>query len=136
MKKQIGLIYNTSQMGKIPSWLLDSTSIETFGALWTDFGYEIVYRLEGIRAPAKVVENLKRAFMKPFKLPVEQYKFEPTFWRIYWDRGQWRVNLLKECEKGLNLVAQKNNVVLLINDVIIQPRPIGYIRKMIELSNN
>jgi hypothetical protein len=134
MEKQIGLIYNTSQMGENPSWLLDSTSIETFGSSWTDFGYEIIYRPQEIRATTELIEELKKTFMKPFGLSDKHYRFEPTFWRVYWDRGQLRVNLLHESEKGLDRVARENNLALMLNDVIIQPRPVGYIRKMVELN--
>ena len=131
MKKRIGLIYNKSIMGLKPSWLLDSSSIETFGSSWSNFGYEIVYRVEEPRATERVVVDLRNAFMVPFGLSREHYKFEPTFWRVYWDREQWRVSLLTECEAGMDKVASDNNVALMINDVIIQPRPIGYIEHMI-----
>jgi hypothetical protein len=130
--KKIGLVFNTTQMGKDPSWLLDNSSIETYGASWSNFGYEIIYRINEIRAPISVVAELKRAFMKPFGLHLNQYRFEPTFWRIYWDRGQLRVNLMKECEDGLDKIARRNDIAVILNDVIIQPRPMDYIRVYIE----
>jgi hypothetical protein len=130
--KKTGLIYNKSIMGNKPSWLFDSSSIETFGSSWSGFGYEIIYRVEEPHAIERVVNELKKAFTVSFGLTPEHYSFEPTFWRVYWDRGQWRASLLKECEAGLDKVAKDNNLAFMLNDVIIQPRPIGYIDLMVK----
>src|SRR3989338_3000457 len=130
--KKIGLIYNKSIMGSNPSWWLDSSSIETYGSSWSPFGYEIIYRIEEPRETERVVNDLKKAFAAPFGLPREHYSFEPTFWRVYWDRGPWPVSLLKECEAGMDKVAKNNNFTFMLNGVIIQPRPMGYIEQMIK----
>lgn len=132
--QKIGLIYNTNIMGENPSWLLDSTSIETWGSSWSDFGYEIIYRVEELRTNDRILNELKTVFMKPFNLSREHYRFDPTFWRVYWDRGQWRVSLLKECEAALDKVARDNKIALILNDIVIQPRPMGYIQQ--ELTMN
>lgn len=131
-KKKTGLIFNTTQMGKDPSWLLDNSSVEIYGASWNNFGYEIIFRISEIHAPTRVITELKRAFMKPFSLHLDQYQFEPTFWRIYWDRGQLRVNMIKESEDGLDRIARRNKMAVILNDVIVQPRPIDYIREYIK----
>jgi hypothetical protein len=132
--KKIGLVYNKSIMGNKPSWWLDSSSTETFGSSWSGFGYEIIYRVEEPRATQVAVYELKRAFTKPFELSPEHFSFEPTFWRVYWDKGQWPVSLLKECEAGLDKVAKAHGFALVLNGVLIQPRPMGYIEQMIKSS--
>jgi hypothetical protein len=57
---KIGLIYNKTQMGSDPSWLLDNSSIEVFGASWSNFGYEIIYRISEIHAPTRIIYELKQ----------------------------------------------------------------------------
>ena len=137
MNQQAGLVYNTDVfVDGDTSWIFDSTSIETWGASWKGFGYEIIFRLEEIRAPERVIKELKEAFMKPFGLPQNQYRFESTFWRIYWDQGQLRASMIKECEDALDRIAKNNRIVIRLNGVIIQPRPMGYIRKSVELNES
>ncbi len=126
INKKIGLLYNQQQMGDNHSWLLDNSSIESFGSSWNNFGYDIVYRLEEIRASMRIINQIQKAFSIPFDLPSDHFRFEPTFWHVYWDRGQLRVHLLKECEKGLDKIARDNNATVILNDVVIQPRPMGY----------
>jgi hypothetical protein len=133
MNEEIGLI---NLMEDDPPWYLDSSSTEAWGSSWHDFGYEIVYRPEEIRAPAKVINELQKAFMEPFGLPRNHYEFEPTFWRVYWDRGMLKVSTIKECDKGLDRVARNNNVAVRLNGVVIQPRPMGYIQNCIELNES
>jgi len=70
--------------------------------------------------------------MKPFGLTPNQYQFEPTFWRIHWDRGQLRVNLMKECEHCLDKIAQQNKISIILNDVLVQPQPNDYIQTRIK----
>jgi len=89
-----------------------------------------------IRAPAKVIKQLHKAFMKPFGLSKEHYRFEPTFWRVYWDREMLNASTIKECDKGLDRVARNNNVAVRLNGVVIQPRPMDYIQKSIELNES
>lgn len=137
MDEQSGLIYNKDVFADgDTSWIFDSSSTETFGSSWKGFGYEIIFRPEEIRAPERVIKELKEAFMKPFGLPQNQYRFESTFWRIYWDQGQLRASMIKECEDALDRVAKKNGILIRLNGVIIQPRPMGYIRKYVELNES
>jgi hypothetical protein len=134
MVRMSGLVYNTFSTDPDTSWIFDSTSIETYGSSWDSFGYEIIFRPEEIRAPDSVIEELREAFMEPFGLPRRQYTFEPTFWRIYWDRGQLRASMIKRCEQTLDGVAKKHGIVIRLNGIIIQPRPMGYIQTYIELN--
>jgi len=133
LDEQSGLVYNKNVfVDGDTSWIFDSSSIETYGASWQDFGYEIIFRLKEIRASERVIKELKEAFMKPFGLSQDQYRFEPTFWRIYWDRGQLRASMIKDCEDTLDRIARKNRIVIRLNGVIIQPRPMGYIQDCVE----
>ncbi len=137
MIQQAGLVYNKDVfVDGDTSWMFDSSSIETWGSSWKGFGYEIIFRPEEIRAPERVIQELKEAFMKPFGLPPSQYCFESTFWRIYWDQSQLRASMIKECEDALDRIAKNNRIVIRLNGVIIQPRPMGYIRKSVELNES
>jgi hypothetical protein len=136
MNEESGLIYNKQVLGDDTSWIFDSSSTESFGSSWNGFGYEIIFRPEEIRAPDKVVRKIREAFMSPFGLPRRQYRFEPTFWRIYWDQGQLRASMIEECENALDRVARKYGIVIKLNGVIIQPRPMGYIQNYIELNKS
>ena len=129
-----GIIFNTVQMGRDPSWIIDNTSIESYSYSWNNFSYEIVFRLEKIEASENIIKRLQKTFMRPFELPLSHFKFEPTFWYVYWDKGQLRVNVIKESEKGIDRVARDNNISFILNDIIIQPRPMGYIEQMIKLN--
>ena len=133
MQRETGLI---NLIGDDPAWVFDTSSIETFGSSWSNFGYEIIYRPEEIRASDKVVAELQKAFMRPFGLPNNQYSFEPTFWRVYWDKGMLKASTIKKCDKELDAVAKKNNVAVRLNGVIIQPRPDGYVKKQIADNKN
>ena len=133
MNQQAGLVYNKDVfVDGDTSWIFDSSSIETYGSSWQDFGYEIIFRPEEIRAPERVIKELKEAFMKSFGLSQNQYCFEPTFWRVCWDQGQLRASMIKGCEDALDRVARKNRIVIRLNGVILQPRPVGYIQHCVE----
>jgi len=136
-RKKVGLIYNKQAfLQGDTSWIFDSFSTESFGSSWQNFGYEIIFRLEEIHASERVIKELKEAFMEPFGLQRKQYNFEPTFWRVYWNRGPLRASAIKACESGLDEVAKKNDIKLILNGIIIQPRPMGYIQAYIEMSEN
>ena len=137
MDKITGLVYNAfSNDPDDTSWIFDSYSTEGFGSSWQNFGYEIVFRPEEIRAEKNVIQELQEVFMDAFGLPRRNYSFEPTFWRVYWNRGPLRASAIKACESGLDEVAKKNDIKLILNGIIIQPRPMGYIQAYIEMSEN
>lgn len=133
MHREIGLI---NLIGDEPAWTFDSSSIETFGSSWYNFGYEIIYRPEEIMASDKVIAELQKAFMKPFGLSKRQYSFEPTFWRVYWDKGMLKASTIRKCDEELDVVARNNNVAVRLNGVIIQPRPGAYIKNQIANNKN
>ena len=70
--------------------------------------------------------------MKPFGLPSNRYRFEPTFWRIYWDRGDLSLSLLKKCEKAMDEAATENGILVKQNGTAIQIRPLNYLREQIK----
>ncbi|HEY83309.1 MAG TPA: hypothetical protein G4O01_08515 [Dehalococcoidia bacterium] len=124
MNNKVGLQYDTNFAGGDPFWYIDTCSSEV--------GFEIVYRPEEIRANDRVMEQLKKAFMQPFGLPSNQYRFEPTFWRIYWDRGDLPLSLLRQCEKAMDGVASANGILVKQNGTAIQIRPLDYLREEIK----
>jgi hypothetical protein len=134
MKKPVGLIYNTfSEDAEDTSWIFDSSSTESFGSSWGNFGYEIIFRLEEILAEESAIKELREAFMEPFGLPGRNYRFEPTFWRIYWDKPGLRTSMIHKCEEGLDRVAKRRGVVVRANGILIQPRPMGYLEHYVGL---
>lgn len=136
-RQKTGLVYNKQAfLQGDTSWIFDSFSTESFGSSWQNFGYEVIFRLEEIHASEDVMIELKEAFVEPFGLPRKQYSFEPTYWRVYWNRGQLRASVIKACETGLDKVAKKNGIKLIFNGIIIQPRPMGYIQAYIEMNEN
>ena len=128
MNEEIGLI---NLMGDDPPWYLDTVQTNPWGSE-KNIGYEIVYRPETIHATAKVIDELQMAFMRPFGLTRKQYRFEPTFWRVYWDQADLKISTIKECDEGLDKVARKNNIAVRLNGVMIQPRPSYYIQDCIK----
>ena len=124
MNKKAGLEYDPNFAGGDPFWYID--------ICYSEIGFEIVYRPEEIRANDRVMEQLKEAFMKPFGLLGNRYRFEPTFWRIYWDRGDLSLSLLRECEKAMDEVASENGILVKQNGTAIQIRPLNYLREQIE----
>ena len=125
MSKKVGLEYTPNFIGGDPFWFIDTCH--------TEIGFEIIYRPEEIRANDRVIEKLKKAFMKQFGLPSNRYRFDPTFWRIYWDRGDFlSLSLLKQCEKAMDEVATKNGILVKQNGTAIQIRPLNYLQEQIE----
>jgi hypothetical protein len=72
-RQEVGLIYNEKVFPQGDTWIFDSFSTESFGSSWQNFGYEIILRLEEIRASEQAVVELKEAFVKTFGLPRKQY---------------------------------------------------------------
>lgn len=135
MNKTFGLVYNEfSNHKEDMSWIFDSYSTETFGASWNKFGYEIIFRLEEIHVTSRVMQELREAFMKPFGLPKNNYKFEPTFWRIYWNQRGLRASMIQKCENTLDEVAKRHCITIRFNGILIQPRPMEYLQQMLEFN--
>jgi hypothetical protein len=135
MNKMFGLIHNAfSDHPEDTSWIFDSFSTETFGASWNSFGYEIIFRLEEIHVPARVMQELREAFMEPFGLSKKNYRFEPTFWRIYWNQVGLRASMIQKCENALDKVANRHGITIRSNGILIQPRPMGYLQQMLEFN--
>jgi len=136
MDKITGLIYNAfSNDPEDTSWIFDSYSTEGFGSSWKNFGYEIVFRPEEIRADKNVIQELQEAFMDAFGLPRRNYSFEPTFWRVYWNQVGLRASMIQKCEEGLDEVAKRHRIAVKSNGITIQPRPRGYLQKYIGLND-
>ena len=136
MDKITGLVYNAfSNDPEDTSWIFDSYSTETFGSSWDDFGYEIIFRTEEIRAEKNAIRELQEVFMDAFGLPKRNYRFEPTFWRVYWNQAGLRASMIQKCEEGLDEVAKRHCIVVKSNGITIQPRPRGYLQKYIGLND-
>ena len=135
MDKITGLVYNAfSNDPEDTSWIFDSYSTETFGSSWDDFGYEIIFRTEEIRAEKNAIRELQEVFMDAFGLPKRNYRFEPTFWRVYWNQAGLRASMIQKCEEGLDIVAKRHRIAVRSNGIIIQPRPTGYLQNYIGLN--
>jgi hypothetical protein len=132
--KKIGLIYNKEVLGDDTSWMFDHYSAETWGSSWHDFGYEIIFRFEAIRAPERIIDELKATFKMPYRLPDENFRFDFTFWYVYYDKLDLRASMIQSCEHGVDKVAKKNNIAVISNGFIIQPRPAGYLKNEIEIN--
>jgi len=136
MDKRTGLVYNSfSNSPEDTSWIFDSYSTEAFGSSWENFGYEIVFRPEEIRAGKNIIRELQQAFMDAFGLPRRNYSFEPTFWRVYWNQVVLRASMIQKCEEGLDIVAKRHRIAVRYNAITIQPRPRGYLQHCIGLNN-
>ena len=134
MDKITGLVYNAfSNDPEDTSWIFDSYSMKAFSS-WENFGYEIVFRPEEIRADKNVIQELQKVFMDAFGLPRRNYRFEPTFWRVYWNQAGLRASMIQKCEEGLDIVAKRHRIAVRSNGIIIQPRPTGYLQNYIGLN--
>ena len=57
-----------------------------------------------------------------------------VFWRVYWDRQGFELNLLEKCETKLNKVAEVANTGVVILEMAIIPRSLEYIGKMVQVN--
>ena len=106
-----------------------------------NFGFEIVYRLIFYTCDTRLIEKFKIAFKKAFGLSEEHYEVEQVpqvgssvFWRVYWDRQGFELNLLEKCETKLNEVAEVANTGVVILEMAIIPRSLEYIGKMVQVN--
>lgn len=98
------------------------------------FGFEIVYRLIFFTSDTIVLENFKTSFKKAFSLSDTHYDLDQklqagssVFWRIYWDREGFELNLLEKCETELNRIAEANDTRVVVLEMTIIPRSLEYI---------
>jgi hypothetical protein len=133
MIQKTGLVYIafSPDNPKEPTRFIDS-SISALG----QYGFEIIIRLEDVRASETIIMELKSAFKKPFGLPDDHYVFEPTFWRTYWDKGDLSINKLEECERLLDEIARKNGILIRSNGLVVQPRSLDYLKEWIGVHAN
>jgi hypothetical protein len=105
-------------------------------------GFEIVYRLIFYTDDTRLIEKFRTAFKKAFGLSNEHYEVgqelgvgSSVYWRVYWDREGFELNLLKKCEDGLDKVAESNNTRVVVVEMAIIPRSLDTIRQEIKMNN-
>jgi len=105
-----------------------------------NFGFEVVYRLIFYTCDTRLIEKFRIAFKKAFGLPDNHYEIEQApsvgnsvFWRVYWDKKGFELNLLEKCETKLNKVAESNNTRVVVLEMAIIPRSLDYIHQLIEV---
>ena len=106
-----------------------------------DFGVEVVYRLIFYTCDTRLIEKFRMAFKKAFGLSEEHYEVEQVpevgssvFWRVYWDREGFELNLLEKCETKLNKVAEDTNTRVVVVEMAIIPRSLEYIHGVVEVN--
>ena len=104
-----------------------------------NFGFDIVYRLIFYSSDTDVMEKFRIAFKKAFGLSDDHYEIEQAlgvsnsvFWRVYWDKKGFELNLLEKCEANLNKVAESNNTRVVVLEMAIIPRSSDYIHQSIK----
>jgi len=106
-----------------------------------NIGFDIVYRLIFYASDTRLIEKFRMAFKKAFGLSDAHYEVDQqldagssVFWRVYWDREGFELNLLKKCEDGLDKVAESNNTRVLVLEMAIIPRSLDTIRQRVEMN--
>ena len=99
-----------------------------------DIGFEIVYRIESKTVKEPERDECKKAVTKSFGLPRDHYRFDDTFWRVYWDKGPLNLGLLKRCEKLIDQAARASDVLITLHLSAIQPRSRDYIKQQVEFN--
>jgi hypothetical protein len=106
-----------------------------------EFGFDIVYRLIFNASDINVINNFRTSFKEVFGLPDSHYKLDQqpqednsVFWRVYWDRKGFDLDLLKRCEIKLNESAEAANIRITILGVTIIPRSLDHIQMLVELN--
>jgi len=104
-----------------------------------NLGFEIVYRLIFYTSDTGLIDKFRQAFQKTFGLPDEHYEVGQVpevggsvYWRLYWDKKGFELNLLEKCEARLNKVAEGNNTKVVVLEMAIIPRSLEYIRKEVK----
>jgi len=106
-----------------------------------NLGFDVVYRLIFYTCDTRLIEKFRTAFKKAFGLSDDHYEIEQApsvgnsvFWRVYWDKKGFELNLLEKCETKLNKVAESNNTRVVILEMAIIPRSLDYIHQLIEVN--
>jgi len=104
-----------------------------------NFGFEVVYRLIFYTSDTDVIEKFRIAFRKAFGLSEDRYDVEQVlgvgnsvFWRVYWDRKGFELNMLEKCENKLNEVAEGSGTKVVVVEMAIIPRSLDYINQSVE----
>jgi hypothetical protein len=104
-----------------------------------NIGFEIVYRLIFYTDDTRPIEKFRTEFKKAVGLSDEHYEIEQelsagssVYWRVYWDREGFELNLLKKCEDGLDKVAESNNTRVIVLEMAIIPRSLDTIRQEVK----
>ena len=106
-----------------------------------EIGFEVVYRLIYYTRETRLIEKFRTAFKKSFNLSEEHYDVEQiseagssVYWRVYWDRAGFELNLLEKCETKLNKVAEGNNKRIVVLEMAIIPRSLDYIHGIVKVN--
>ena len=106
-----------------------------------EFGFDIVYRLIFNTRDRDILDLFRAAFMAAFGLSKEHYNSSDTpefgssvFWRVYWDRNGFDLNLLSECDKRLDRVGEKCSQSVVVLESTIIPRSKKRIEELVEFN--
>jgi len=90
-------------------------------------------------AISEKMEKFRIAFRKAFGLSEDHYDVEQVlgvgnsvFWRVYWDKKGFELNLLEKCENKLSKVAEGSGTRVVILEMAIIPRSLYYINQSVE----
>jgi len=108
-----------------------------------DFGFEVVYRLIFYTNDTRLIGKFRIAFKKVFGLPDDHFEVKQVsgvgssvYWRVYWDRKGFELNLLDKCEDKLSKVAEDNNTRVVVLEMAIIPRSLDHIHHSVEANKN
>jgi hypothetical protein len=106
-----------------------------------EFGFDVVYRLVFNTSEINLIERCRTSLKDVFGLSDSHYDLNQqpqagnsVFWRVYWDRKGFELDLLKQCEIKLNVIAEAANIRITILEMAIIPRSLDHIRKLVELN--
>jgi hypothetical protein len=102
-------------------------------------GFEVVYRLMFSTKDGRVLDEFERAFADSFGLSSQHYDLPKggttAYWRIYWDREAFDLELLRHCEKRLNEVGERVHERVLVLELGIVPRSKAWIAQLVKSNN-
>jgi hypothetical protein len=106
-----------------------------------EIGFDIVYRIlffiDKDNVTFSLYHNLKEAFQQAFNLSEDHFVTPmigsgSVFWRIYWDRQEFDLELLEKCEKYLDECAERNQIKAELLEITVIPRSISQIKHEIK----